>query len=85
MLPTIREQKHLLYHRSHCRYRDRPQIAPRVLAQGWIYLTAPVTFLFLGSQDTFLASKNWAAVRGLGAAHLLEAALWATDDLPCER
>jgi hypothetical protein len=34
VLPTIREQKHLLHHRSHCRYRHRPQIAPRVLAQG---------------------------------------------------
>jgi hypothetical protein len=34
VLPTIREQKHLLHHRSHCRYRHRPQSAPRVLAQG---------------------------------------------------
>jgi hypothetical protein len=25
------------------------------------------------------------AVRGLRAAHLLEAALWTTDDMPCER
>jgi hypothetical protein len=32
VLSTIREQKHLLYHRSHCRYRHRPQSAPRVLA-----------------------------------------------------
>ena len=39
VLPTIREQKHLLHHRSHCRYRHRPQSAPRVLAQGQIYLT----------------------------------------------
>jgi len=28
---TIREQKYLLHHRSHCRYRRRPQSAPRVL------------------------------------------------------
>ena len=33
VLSTIREQKHLLHHRSHCRYRHRPQSAPRVLAQ----------------------------------------------------
>ena len=58
VLSTIREQKHLLHHRSHCRYRDCPQSAPRVLAQGWIYLTAPVIFLFPGPEDSFLASKN---------------------------
>jgi hypothetical protein len=29
---TIREQKYLLHHRSHCRYRRRPQSAPRDLA-----------------------------------------------------
>jgi hypothetical protein len=29
---TIREQKYLLHHRSHCRYRRRPQSASRVLA-----------------------------------------------------
>jgi hypothetical protein len=40
VLFTIREQKHLLHHRSHCCYRRRPQIAPPVLAQGWIYITA---------------------------------------------
>jgi hypothetical protein len=34
VLSTIREQKHLLHHRSHCCYRHRPQSAPRVLAQG---------------------------------------------------
>jgi hypothetical protein len=35
VLSTIREHKqHLLHHRSHCRYRHRPQSAPRVLAQG---------------------------------------------------
>jgi hypothetical protein len=34
VLSTAREQKHLLHHRSYCRYRDRPQSAPRVLAQG---------------------------------------------------
>ena len=34
VLPTIREQKHLLRHRSHCRYHHCSQIAPRVLAQG---------------------------------------------------
>ncbi len=34
VLSTIREQKHLLHHRSHCRYRHRPQSARRVLAQG---------------------------------------------------
>ena len=34
LLSTIREQKHLLHHRSHCRYRHRPQSAPRVLAQS---------------------------------------------------
>ena len=34
VLSTIGEQKHLLHHRSHCRYRHRPQSAPRVLAQG---------------------------------------------------
>jgi hypothetical protein len=34
VLSTIREQKHLLHHRSDCRYRHRPQSAPRVLAQG---------------------------------------------------
>ena len=33
VLSTIREQKHLLHHRSHCRYRHRPQSAPPVLAQ----------------------------------------------------
>jgi hypothetical protein len=33
VLSTIREQKHLLRHRSDCRYRHRPQSAPRVLAQ----------------------------------------------------
>ena len=32
VLSTIREQKYLLHHRSHCRYRHRPQSAPRVLA-----------------------------------------------------
>jgi hypothetical protein len=30
----IREQKYLLRHRSHCRYRHRPQIARPVLTQG---------------------------------------------------
>jgi len=35
VLPRIRGQKrHSLRHRSHCRYRHRPQSAPRVLAQG---------------------------------------------------
>jgi hypothetical protein len=34
VLSTIREQKYLLHYRSHCRYRHRPQSAPRVLAQG---------------------------------------------------
>jgi hypothetical protein len=34
VLLTIREQKHLLHHRSYCRYRHRPQIAPRVLAKA---------------------------------------------------
>jgi hypothetical protein len=34
VLSTSREQKHLLHHRSHCRYRHRPQSARRVLAQG---------------------------------------------------
>jgi len=34
VLSTIREQKHLLHHRSHCRYHHRPQSAPRVLTQG---------------------------------------------------
>jgi hypothetical protein len=34
VLSTIREQKHLLHHRSHCCYRHRPQSAPRVLTQG---------------------------------------------------
>lgn len=34
VLSTIREQKHLLHHRSHCRYRHRPQSTPRALAQG---------------------------------------------------
>ena len=33
VLPTIREQKYLLHHRSHCRYRRRPQSAPPVLAR----------------------------------------------------
>jgi len=31
VLSTIREQKHLLHHRSHCRYRRRPQSAAPVL------------------------------------------------------
>src|SRR4029453_19420359 len=39
VLSTIREQKHLLHHRSHCRYHHRPQSARPVLAQGWIYFT----------------------------------------------
>jgi len=34
VLSTIREQKYLLHHRSHCRYRHRPQITASVLAQG---------------------------------------------------
>ena len=34
VLSTIREQEHLLHHRSDCRYRYRPQGAPRVLDQG---------------------------------------------------
>jgi hypothetical protein len=34
VLSTIREQKHLLHHRSHCRYRHRPQSTRRVLAPG---------------------------------------------------
>jgi hypothetical protein len=34
VLSTIREQKHLLHHWSHCRYRRRSQSAPPVLAQG---------------------------------------------------
>jgi hypothetical protein len=34
VLSTIREQKYLLHHRSHCRYRHRPQSARLVLAQG---------------------------------------------------
>ena len=34
VLSMIREQKHLLHHRSHCRYRHRPQIARPVLTQG---------------------------------------------------
>jgi hypothetical protein len=34
VLSTIREQKHFLHHRSHCRYRRHPQSAPPVLAQG---------------------------------------------------
>ena len=29
---TIREQKYLLHHRSHCRYHRRPKSAQRVLA-----------------------------------------------------
>ena len=33
VLSTIREQKHLLHHRSHCRYRRRAQTARPVLAQ----------------------------------------------------
>jgi hypothetical protein len=33
VLSTIREQKHFLHHRSHCRYRHRAQGARRVLAQ----------------------------------------------------
>jgi hypothetical protein len=32
VLSTIREPKHLLHHRSHCRYHHRPQGASRVLA-----------------------------------------------------
>jgi hypothetical protein len=39
VLCTIREQKHLLHHRSHCRYHHRPQSARPVLAHGWIYFT----------------------------------------------
>jgi hypothetical protein len=35
VLSTIREQKHLLHHRSHCRYHHRPQSARPVLAQQW--------------------------------------------------
>jgi hypothetical protein len=34
VLSMIREQKHLLHHRSHCRYRHRPQSARPVLAEG---------------------------------------------------
>ena len=34
VLSTIREQKYFLHHRSHCRYRRRPQGARPVLAQG---------------------------------------------------
>jgi hypothetical protein len=35
VLPKIRGHKrHSLRHRSHCRYRHRPQSAPPVLAQG---------------------------------------------------
>jgi hypothetical protein len=33
VLSTIREQKYLLHHRSHCRYRYRSQSPRRVLAQ----------------------------------------------------
>jgi hypothetical protein len=47
VLSTIREQKHLLHHRSHCCYRHRPQSAPRVLAQG---LLRPAVG-FMGQQN----------------------------------
>jgi len=40
VLSTIREQKHLLHHRSHCRYCHRPQSAPRLLAPTLLYFTA---------------------------------------------
>jgi hypothetical protein len=34
---TIREQKHILHHRSHRCYRHRPQSARRVLAPGFLF------------------------------------------------
>ena len=40
VLCTIREQKHLLHHRSHCRCHHRPQSARPVLAQQWRYFPA---------------------------------------------
>jgi len=53
VLSTIREQKHLLHHRSHCRYRHRPQSAPRVLAQG---LPRPATSNFI--RDSWELGKS---------------------------
>jgi hypothetical protein len=51
--PRTREQKHLLHHRSHCRYRHRPQSAPRVLAQG---LPRPATSHFI--RDSWELGKS---------------------------
>ena len=52
VLSTTREQKHLLHHRGHRRYRHCSQIAPRVLTHF------PVVWIATGPEDTFLASKN---------------------------
>ena len=62
VLSTSREQKYLLHHRSHCRYRHRPQSAPRVLASR-LDVSRRVNryvrvWIALGSEDTFFASKN---------------------------
>ena len=62
VLCTIREQKHLLHHRSRCRYRYRPQSAAPVLVQGWICF--PGRDPLLEVENTFLASKNRAAAGG---------------------
>jgi hypothetical protein len=65
VLSTIREQKHLLHHRSHCRCRHRPQSAPRVLAQGLsgaygykIYLTSPARWSVSSSNEKKI-SCDW--------------------------
>jgi hypothetical protein len=79
VLSTTREQKHLLHHRSHCRYRHCSQSARRVLTHFPVWVAT-------GAEDTFSASEELSCGgAGLRAAHLLEAALWTTGNVPCER
>jgi hypothetical protein len=54
---TVREQKHLLHHRSHCRYRHRPQIARPLLDPGFALCRS-----LRGREDTFAgAPSTWDA------------------------
>ncbi len=66
VLSTIREQKHLLHHRSHCRYRHRPQSAPLVLAQGLIYFTARKP----------LCARDWCGLQVCMFVHLSLSYVW---------
>jgi hypothetical protein len=51
VLSTMREQKHFLHYRSHCRYRHRPQISRVVLDQGFSVRIAPGWKSLLGNEE----------------------------------